>query len=75
NNLPVGQFYHVSADNEKPYNIYGGLQDNNSWIAPSSSPGGVVSTDWRGLGGGDGFWVQPDPIDAGSVFAESQGGE
>ncbi|MBX9779976.1 MAG: hypothetical protein K2X26_06495 [Chitinophagaceae bacterium] len=75
NNLPVGQFYHVSTDNKKPYNIYGGLQDNNNWIAPSSSPGGVVSTDWRGLGGGDGFWVQPDPIDGNSVFAESQGGE
>lgn len=75
NNLPVGQFYHVSADNKSPYNIYGGLQDNNNWIAPSSSPGGVTALDWRGLGGGDGFWVQPNPIDASSVFAESQGGE
>jgi len=75
NNLPVGQFYHVSVDNQQPYNIYGGLQDNNNWIAPSSSPVGVTSVDWRGLGGGDGFWVQPDPIHANTVFAESQGGE
>lgn len=37
NGLPVGQFYHVSFDDKVPYNIYGGLQDNNNWIAPSSS--------------------------------------
>ncbi|MDP1843962.1 MAG: hypothetical protein Q8K64_11115 [Sediminibacterium sp.] len=75
NGLPVGQFYHVSFDDKVPYNIYGGLQDNNNWIAPSSSPGGVSSVDWRGLGGGDGFWVQPDAINSSIVYAESQGGE
>ncbi|MFZ2784748.1 MAG: hypothetical protein WAZ36_10130 [Sediminibacterium sp.] len=75
NNLPVGQFYHVSVDQQTPYNIYGGLQDNNNWIAPSSSPGGVSSVDWRGLGGGDGFWVQPDPVIPEIVYAESQGGD
>ena len=75
NNLPVGQFYHVSVDNKSPYNIYGGLQDNNNWIAPSSSAGGVTSVDWRGLGGGDGFWVQPDAVNQQIIYAESQGGE
>src|SRR5207344_317539 len=39
--LPVGQFYHVAVDNQDPYRIYGGLQDNGSWTAPSSAPGGV----------------------------------
>ena len=34
-NLPLAQFYHVSVDNEIPYNIYGGLQDNGSWSGPS----------------------------------------
>ena len=29
--LPVGQFYHVAVDNETPYNVYGGMQDNGSW--------------------------------------------
>ncbi len=75
NNLPVGQFYHVSVDNQVPYNVYGGLQDNNSWMAPNSSPGGVTATDWRAIGGGDGFWVQPSLINPKIVFSESQGGE
>ena len=75
NNLPVGQFYHVSVSNDKPFNVYGGLQDNGSWVAPSSSPGGVSSTDWQFLNGGDGFWVQPSPINSNIVYAESQGGE
>lgn len=75
NNLPVGQFYHVSTDNQTPYHVYGGLQDNNSWMAPSSSPGGVTAVDWRVIGGGDGFWVQPSLVNSKIVFAESQGGE
>lgn len=75
NNLPVGQFYHVSVSNDKVFNVYGGLQDNGSWLAPSSSPGGVASTDWQFLNGGDGFWVQPSPLHSSIVFAESQGGE
>ncbi len=75
NNLPVGQFYHVSADNQVPYNIYGGLQDNNSWMAPNTSPGGVTAVDWRFIGGGDGFWVQPSLTNAKIIFSESQGGE
>lgn len=75
NNLPVPQFYHVSIDNQSPYNIYGGLQDNNNWMAPNTAPGGVSSTDWKALGGGDGFWVQPDAVDEKIVYAESQGGD
>ncbi len=75
NNLPVPQFYHVSIDNQTPYNIYGGLQDNNNWMAPNTAPGGVASTEWKGLGGGDGFWVQPDAVDEKIIYAESQGGE
>ncbi|MBM3414289.1 MAG: glycosyl hydrolase [Bacteroidetes bacterium] len=75
NNLPVGQFYHVSVSKDEPFNVYGGLQDNGSWQAPSSSPGGVASIDWQFLNGGDGFWVQPSPLNSSIVFAESQGGE
>ena len=74
NNLPVGQFYHVATDNEKNYNVYGGLQDNGSWMAPNSSAGGLSSADWVTINGGDGFWVQPSPLNAKIVFAESQGG-
>ncbi|HLK29841.1 MAG TPA: hypothetical protein VKT28_14780 [Puia sp.] len=73
-NLPVGQFYHVAVDNVDPYRIYGGLQDNGSWVAPSAAPGGVGNSNWLALYGGDGFWVQPDPLDSNIAYAESQGG-
>jgi photosystem II stability/assembly factor-like uncharacterized protein len=73
-NLPVSQFYHVALDNKSPYNVYGGLQDNGSWKAPSQKAGGIKNGDWEGLYGGDGFWVQPDGEDPDVVYAESQGG-
>jgi len=73
-NLPVGQFYHVAADNKDPYNVYGGLQDNGSWFAPSAKPGGITNGDWKAIYGGDGFWVTPDPNDPNTAYAESQGG-
>jgi len=73
-NLPVGQFYHVACDNEKPYRLYGGLQDNGSWVAPSAAPGGVENSSWQDMYGGDGFWVQPDLTDNNTAYAESQGG-
>jgi len=72
-NLPVAQFYHVAYDLKDPYNVYGGLQDNSSWMAPSAAPGGVGNGRWEVLGGGDGFWVVPD-VDGKSVYWESQGG-
>lgn len=75
NTLPVSQFYHVQTDNQSPYFVYGGLQDNGSWRAPSQSPGGIENKDWESVGGGDGFWVQPDAADPNIVFSESQGGE
>ena len=57
------------------YSIYGGLQDNGSWMAPSAAPGGVGVGDWKAIYGGDGFWVVPDPTDPNTVYAESQGGD
>jgi photosystem II stability/assembly factor-like uncharacterized protein len=75
NNLPVSQFYHVAVDNEDPYHVYGGLQDNANWIGDSSYPGGITNSRWECLGGGDGFWVIPDPSDPNYVYEDSQGGE
>lgn len=73
-NLPVGQFYHVAIDNENPFRIYGGLQDNGSWVGPSANPGGIGNGDWKTVYWGDGFWTVPDPLDSNIVYAESQGG-
>ncbi|HKF43864.1 MAG TPA: sialidase [Thermoanaerobaculia bacterium] len=74
NNLPVSQFYHVAVDMRDPYQVYGGLQDNSSWVGDSSYPGGITNGRWDNLYGGDGFWTVPDATDADAVYAESQGG-
>lgn len=73
-NLPVAQFYKVSVDMEKPYHVYGGLQDNGSWMAPSASTGGVNNYDWQSFGIGDGFSVHPDPGDSHLIYWQMQGG-
>ena len=74
NVLPVSQFYHVNYDLDTPYNVYGGLQDNGTWMGPSQAPGGVSNHHWKTIGGGDGFAVTNDPIDPNYVYVESQGG-
>src|SRR6516164_1341979 len=73
-NLPVSQFYHVSVDNYDPYHVYGGLQDNSSWVSDSSYPNGVSYSRWENMYGGDGFWMFEDPSDAAYIYAEYQGG-
>ncbi len=72
--LPVSQFYHVAVDMERPYNVYGGLQDNGTWKGPSRSPGGVRMKNWDNVGYGDGFWAFPDPQDSRFLYVEYQGG-
>jgi photosystem II stability/assembly factor-like uncharacterized protein len=74
NTIPVGQLYHVQVDDEEPYNVYCGMQDNGSWKAPSQSPGGIENGDWRNVGGGDGFWVQPTGEENELIYSEYQGG-
>src|SRR2546427_8147892 len=74
-NLPVSQFYHVSVDMDRPYHVYGGLQDNSSWVGESEYPGGITSSRWENMYGGDGFWMFVDPTDPDYIYAEYQGGE
>jgi photosystem II stability/assembly factor-like uncharacterized protein len=75
-NIPVGQFYHVNVDNELPYNIYGGMQDNGSWFGPSYiwRRDGIRNTYWQEISFGDGFDVVPDPTDSRYGYTMSQGG-
>ena len=74
-NLPVSQFYHVSVDMDMPYHVYGGLQDNSSWVGDSQYPGGITNDRWENMYGGDGFWMFADTSDPTYIYAESQGGE
>ena len=72
--LPVSQFYHVSVDNSSPYNVYGGLQDNGSWMGPSKKPGGITNSDWKNVGYGDGFYTYGDKTDPDVTYSQYQGG-
>ncbi|HCD89315.1 MAG TPA: hypothetical protein DEQ87_17005 [Algoriphagus sp.] len=74
--LPVGQFYHVNVDNELPYNIYGGMQDNGSWVGPAYiwRRDGIRNTYWQEVSFGDGFDVVPHPADSRYGYTMSQGG-
>jgi len=74
NNLPVSQFYHVSIDQSDPFHVYGGLQDNSSWVGDSQYPGGITNSRWENMYGGDGFWMFEDPADPNYIYAEYQGG-
>jgi photosystem II stability/assembly factor-like uncharacterized protein len=76
NTIPLAQFYEVALDNQRPYHVYGGLQDNGSWEAPSRTffRQGISNDEWLRVGGGDGFYCVPDPSDPDVVYIESQDG-
>jgi photosystem II stability/assembly factor-like uncharacterized protein len=74
-NIPLAQFYAISVDNEYPYNIYGGLQDNGSVKGPSSRrSGGIPFEAWYRTGGGDGMFNAVDWKDSRWLYNESQFG-
>ena len=75
NNLPIGQFYGIAADNRDPYWIYGGMQDNHSWMGPSATRSweGIVGDEWRQSGFGDGMYQQADP-DGRTIYINTQNG-
>lgn len=75
-NLPVGQFYHVAVDNEFPYNVYGGMQDNGSWRGPAYvlKDQGIRNSYWQEISFGDGFDVVPDPENSRHGWTMSQQG-
>ena len=75
-NLPVAQFYHINIDNEFPYNVYGGMQDNGSWRGPSYvwRAQGIRNSYWQEISFGDGFDVIPDRDDSQYGWTMSQEG-
>jgi len=75
-NLPLAQYYHINVDNDIPYNVYGGMQDNGSWRGPAYvwRTGGIRNAYFEELYFGDGFDVVPDPDDNRYGYAMSQGG-
>ncbi|HTJ23190.1 MAG TPA: hypothetical protein VL383_12385 [Gemmatimonadaceae bacterium] len=74
--MATGLAYVVTADNERPYNVYTGLQDNNSWGGPSSKRGrgGITNMDWFGICGGDGFYTAVNVDHPNIIYCESQDG-
>jgi photosystem II stability/assembly factor-like uncharacterized protein len=76
NSIAIGQFYEIGLDNEKPYHVCGGLQDNGSWCGPSATRtrDGIANEDWTLIHGGDGFYAQIDNVEPWIVYTESQDG-
>ena len=79
NSPSVGQYYYVTTDDARPYNVYGGLQDNGSWWGPSTHRESIGWTDdgqyaYRMINGGDGMQAQVDKRDNSTVYSGSQFG-
>ena len=76
NNVELSQFYQIFVDNKVPYNVYGGLQDNGTWVGPSNSlvEDGIMKRHWTALAGGDGYYAVPIPGSENEIYANLQGG-
>ncbi|QCE42174.1 WD40/YVTN/BNR-like repeat-containing protein [Psychroserpens sp. NJDZ02] len=75
-NIPVAQFYHINVDNDYPYNVYGGMQDNGSWRGPAYvwRTQGIRNSYWQEISFGDGFDVVPDKDNSRYGWTMSQQG-
>jgi photosystem II stability/assembly factor-like uncharacterized protein len=74
--ISAQQFYDIAADNEQPYNIMGGTQDNGAWWGPSQNRNswGVFAADWNYLPTGDAYFVLRDWWNPDYMYYESQFG-
>jgi len=73
------QMYHVTVDNEIPYNVLGNKQDEPSYRGPSNSrvtsgrSAGISRGMWHSVGGGESGWATPDPTDSKIVWSTASG--
>lgn len=79
NNLAVGEFYDIAVDNQDPYVIYGGTQDDSAVRGPALErrPGAADPWEYVWLDpwwGGDGCYTVPDLEDPNTVYFSSQHG-
>jgi photosystem II stability/assembly factor-like uncharacterized protein len=75
--IPVAQFYQIAVDHERPFNVYGGMQDNGNWSGPAYTwkRGGIRTLYWQYLVGGDGFYIAPDLENPRFGYGTSQNGD
>lgn len=73
-NLPVVQFYAIAVDSRRPYHVYGGAQDNQTWGGPSAnySADGILPSEWAKVGPYDGMYPGVDPSDWTTIYVSSQ---
>jgi photosystem II stability/assembly factor-like uncharacterized protein len=77
--LPNGQLYHVTTDNQIPYYVYGNRQDGPSYRGPSRTGGGgfggggIPRSAWIGVAGGESGWSTPDPVDNNIIWSSASG--
>jgi len=75
-NMPTGQFYRINVDNQFPYRIYGGQQDNTSVSIASRElgGGGISASSWTSSAGGESAFLAFDPNDPKLVLGGSYQG-
>jgi hypothetical protein len=76
NNFPIGQFYGIGVDMRDPYWVYGGMQDNHSWMGPSETRrfDGILNEDWQQIGFSDGMYQQVDKAGPRYVYSAATSG-
>jgi hypothetical protein len=69
-NQPTAQIYHVVADHQFPYHIYGSQQDNTTIALPSRSDfGRITIEDWETVGGGEDGYIATNLTDSNIIYA------
>jgi len=76
NNFTIGQFYAIGVDMREPYYVYGGMQDNHSWMGPSETRlyDGILNDDWKQIGFSDGMYQQVDKAGPRFVYSSATSG-